>query len=436
MNDFKVQLFTGRELRAVALMVGAVVVIGASAAVYLGGSRPGAVAAVAAPSAAPRPTPAPAGLMGFDFVSPAEGWVAARSGGTVGLLHTTDSGGHWRQAGEPLGRCDAVRLTFFDRKHGYVICSELRAAYRVSMRSTEDGGDHWRQIVLPGGEGPPSFQAYFSDPENGWYVQPLGGPIYQPGVVAFVTPDLPFAVSRSRDGGRTWEEVTRVDSARSAASSGLPLEGLKLNIRGYGPERAFIQIGGGAPAFYFTENGGRSWERSAVTAPAGGWAPEVRYSGGVMASGAEGLAVAGFVRLQPDAPAPPTGGGVQASRMAVVGTDLLATTDGGRSWRTREFPAADHSSFSQAYVLDRSHWWLVDGAAIEFSADGGASRRAVPGPLAAPGLITGIRFFDERHGVVSTYPFDLYAGPSGQAASRLFETWDGVHWKELKLPPG
>ena len=126
-------------------------------------------------------------LTSVDFVSARDGWAV----GTTALYATTDGGAHWTARPEP---CPAIRsVHFLSPTAGYAVAGSpgvSAAGPEVpvtggTLLATSDGGKSWHSVTAPAGV----QSACFSDPAHGWLG--AGGLLY-----------------RTTDGGRDWAKLT------------------------------------------------------------------------------------------------------------------------------------------------------------------------------------------------------------------------------------
>lgn len=255
----------------------------------------------------------PAGIDGArrvlaeDFLDAEHAWILggpASGPGNRTLYRTDDGGGHWSRVALDI---DPASLTFVDAQHGWLETRHLAADHvtsQIVLMRTVDAGATWstvyrtaqRQTVEPNG---PKGTCGWSDP-------------------VFATPELGFAglycddgdgprIDVTRDGGSTWDRIqlpplTDPPAGTVMGASASPLrlvsarEALVAAGECIGDGGSCRQIG----ALYRTTDAGLSWTATSARL----------VTPGVMAA------------TDPE------------HAWAFVGTALLLTDDGGRTWRT------------------------------------------------------------------------------------------------------
>jgi photosystem II stability/assembly factor-like uncharacterized protein len=289
-------------------------------------------------------------LRDVDFVSASTGWAL----GDGILLGTVDGGQHWRRLGQPRAG-PLRRVHFASRTQGWGVAGGTVEAGRGPMQAqgatalvhTSDGGRTWSALAAPA----PPQSVCFTAPDDGWLASGT-------------------SVWRSTDGGRGW-------GARPSFTLPPPTGGLTAfaDLQCADPGAAWVRVdtGGAAAghspyALYATSDGGAHWRGvlaepgtlgDQLHLPAGPGTypgplsvidpqeavllsptPAAETTGGVLISQSSRL------RRLPDIPGatlstPLSVSFASATRGWVVGTNtagravLLATTDGGRSWRSQ-----------------------------------------------------------------------------------------------------
>ena len=249
------------------------------------------------------------------FVTPEEGWVAGHAGPSRGgvILHTSDAGATWTiQFGDPESSDREIpRLFFLDATHGWA--TRPGGARHTLLRTTD--GATWEEAgTLPGTDD-----------------------------FVFVTPDVGFSTShdeiqRTMDGGRHWATVARCQVAVEVNGLTHQDSCAPWAIHFATPQVGYA-VGKGSSSYFAllrTRDGGATWSVSAVPAEDG--AERVIFTS----------ERTGFVRV---------GNG-----------KLYRTDDGGDSWRPLPASVPGRLLFSDPDV-----GWSMGYRAMAFSTNGGRS---------------------------------------------------------------
>lgn len=392
--------------RVAAAVAAAVAVLGGAAA------SPGA----AEPWARQSPLPTGFSLEAIDMISTTEAWAV----GEVGtILHTTDGGASWqKQVSGTQVRLDAVQ--FEDTLHGLAVGTNL-ALYTV------DGGVTWT---------------------------PGTGVVGTPVSVDCSTVTTCFVgygystVSKTTDGGRTWNDVTlpfavgrfQFFDAQKGIVSG-PGGVLTTNDGGAtwsptpGPHGGFFvsqQEGwsiSGATAEHTTD-GGASWQ--AQTLPPNSW-----ISASTFVDANHGWAVGYEENIVHTSDGGQTwttqrGGSGSGSRYPFWDVDFVdalhgivvggfgkiyTTSDGGATWTLRTSGSA-----STPLAIDRlgdKLWAVGIDAIVQTSTNGGAFWEELPRIPVESGHLPDVDFIDAQTG------WTVLDGSAGPGRGRVFKTTDG-----------
>lgn len=370
--------------------------------------------------------PLASSIHGLTFVTPLVGWAVGAADTSYGagpLLHTSDGGRTWtRTSVEPVSA-----VCFSDSSHGWAVGANtirtidggrtwrpvsapiiaglaLPSTLRcrgsalwlfqdrgdgagghlnyAGLRST-DGGAHWQEVLGNG--------FYPSTPDDIGHADDEPGPFDAPdGLTAAELGASPAAeetsVTVTHDGGRNWQQVSlaAVGSAPGPLSFPDPTHGF---VVGHGP------YGGSGSFLLASDDGGRTWnERWPTTAPD----PTAAVSF-VSETLGYGIGVVGDARA------------------------FLRTTDGGMNWvRVAELPEpvqplrVDPSTLA---FVDPDHGWVVTAAGhLLATADGGLSWRQLSLPQGA-GSVGEAALASAQRGCAATSHAGTTVG--------LFETDDG-----------
>ena len=284
-------------------------------------------------------------LHAVHFVDERRGWAA---GGKGALLSTEDGGASWKLR-TPAPTEDALRDIFFlDEQQGWAVCERdwFRLKTKEEPRSyllrTSDGGRTWARVEVTGANVDARLVGVrFAGREHGWAFGEMG------------------ALYATADGGRTW------------APRRVPTRRLLLAATFLNPQQGWL-VGAG-PTILHTEDGGATWREGSVHAALDAYAQRGRAGGGDAAappSQFEPLAARRGVRANAVFFA-------DARRGWAVGTGglVLATADGGRTWRAQE--SGTESDLHDVKFLDGREGWAVGSeGALLHTTDGGATWRA------------------------------------------------------------
>ncbi len=325
-------------------------VVNASTAVVLGGCE----ACFSAGSLTPAETtdggrvwreePAIAGVTDLgapavSFISASRGWLIADQGVRSSVILATTNGGRtWRQQYPSAAPRPIYGIDFVNQRLGYGIgmVGDGGAVLR-----TDNGGHTW---IIVGRVVPPTpYQTSLSfvNAEDGWVVAGTG------------------ELMATRDGGRTWFKVPIPPLQASRPGPVPPLGSVSL---------VTASTGCAAPAWlgqgvdYGTTDGGRIW-RTEAPAP-NAWICAARLAGllpGRLRGGA----------LLPLKDAVWSGGG-RGWLWAATSLSLFTSTDGGRMWTRHKGAGGADLSFA-----DSQYGWMLRNGALLATTDGGATWRPV-----------------------------------------------------------
>ncbi|MDP9320610.1 MAG: hypothetical protein M3P16_05910 [Chloroflexota bacterium] len=365
-----------------------------------------------------------AGFVDLRFVDAARGWaILWRYGKGAScaspqthapcwsVVTTSDGGTHWEDrlsvAANGTGTATISSLQAIDDQHAWVIvtttdCDAAGCAYE--LRTTADGGATW-QTQLRGrpGLGP----VRFASARRGWIASGRAGDVRAVDVLV------------TNDGGMTWRESF-------SASEGV----ITIDAASEGEAWILTRDGGFCTSsscskyeLLRTVDGGATWSslgnpKEAATCSGG------HLEGPLFASPRVGW----------------FGIGLGAGGVAVGRGGTMRTTDGGKTWDCKPFPA-NTSALSAA---DPLHVWVRSddrqgGSLLYWTSDGGASwhrvdsetlhptiiPRATPGGLALPARCRYVSFTDGS----ANQSWDVDCGASNDARGLLAPALTAAGWR-------
>jgi photosystem II stability/assembly factor-like uncharacterized protein len=261
-----------------------------------------------------------------------------------------DNGNNWDTIWAK-GLDDTLKTYWVDNEIGFVGC-----VYNNIIMKTQDGGDNWEKLVF----GDPNlryrvFAMYFVTPATGW----IGGDVLVGTYAGFIF--------KTTDGGRTWVE-----------------QKVPLDFWVYGLEFFDVNHGwaAGGKEVMHTSDGGTTWRAcSGVTTritdiagagPNKAWATDgtsclLRTTDGLNWVNVEPGVAGNYNEIEfPD-----------GKRGYAAGTKLIATDDGGATWR--EVKGAPVTEYSVLAFADERHGVAGDeyGEHLYRTDDGGASFKSI-----------------------------------------------------------
>ncbi len=304
---------------------------------------------------------------------------AARPGASVFVVgmpslieRSADGGAGWEQVHR--GPADWAETDPIPVLWSVVFASERDgwAAGAAGVFASGDGGGSWRAVASPPDVDPNAVAAV--GPDRVWVV----GDVRDPGGQEPF--ELVAAVIASSDGGATWRRQ-RVP----------PLASLSDVV--FADARHGWALGGEGPDFksvvLVTDDGGAHWRRQLTP-------PGRRLSG---------IACVDRRRLWISA------GQSNADPQKTYASSILATTDGGDTWKQQY--AAPSGSLTDVCFVDGDHGWAVGihGTILQ-TTDGGATWRPQQAPPNAQTL-SAVSFSDAEHGWIVAEKSALLATSDG-----------------------
>ncbi|MBN2289540.1 MAG: hypothetical protein JXQ83_09435 [Candidatus Glassbacteria bacterium] len=308
------------------------------------------------------------------------GWAVGRQGV---VLHTSDGGRTW-SAQESGTTADLQRVQFIDSDLGWVVGGRVRMGEtNETMRHDQRGGFGYILHTADGGktweiqyaeQGRYLFGLHMLDSLRGWACGERG------------------TILQTTDGGAHWH-----DTANSGTIRWLYGTAFLDSLRGF--------IVGEAQTVLATGDGGRTWRE--VDAPADrdfyGFLPHYRS---VAFQGESGW-------------------------IAGQNGTILGTVDGGRTWRAQSEvfsgPVRELLDLERIHFIDSRRGWAVGrlGSRVMATGDGGASWRLMPVPNRAS--LSGVWLDASGRALLAgAQQRILLSGDGGL-------TWQGVHGAEAKL---
>jgi photosystem II stability/assembly factor-like uncharacterized protein len=432
------------------------------------------------------------------FVDLRHGFVGTAGGQ---LLATSDGGARWRL----IGHRRVVALSFVDRRRGYALTSVGTAI------ATRDGGRTWFPLRLPhkaapgGPRGPFPGAIEFVDANHGW-VELSDGRLYSTadggsswtrlkiscdfviGGISLVDArrgylicgGQPATIQQEKelyataDGGTTWRLVAAVHffGGPKPRPNGLPGSGHAAGLDFATTRRGLLVTSRGGIAV--TNDGGRTWRSrlftdDASTVSSTSWAGANRIFAAYNGGNGSGLLRSDdsgghWRQVYPRGSGPPLGPiafaaakrglGAGPGGMFGHGSDLVATADGGRSWRPIGRVPARHA-LRELIRVPGGLWavgtWVGRRTQLARSSEGGRSWRKISAPaLSTPawawfrsrneGIVTDLRKTFRttdggrtwREGGLSDTP-RLFAAANNEL---LWSRDGGASWRHVGLPTG
>lgn len=234
---------------------------------------------------------------------------------------------------------DGWALGQYCRKSGQGECQPV-------IFATQDGGYTWHQLTVPMNAGGfENFSLAHPTTKDGW-------------IVSSSPPRSCAKVFATHDGGRTWSSVP--DSSKRFCNA--------VRVFFLSPSDGWILDGAFAPIFEFqdkelyrTTNGGRTWTRIASPAviSANGHRNGLSKTGGIDGSGA-------ITFVASTAP-----GAVPIGWLATEDGGLWHSVDGGRTWASSNVAPDSGPSWDAIQFVNPQDGWAMRGRQVIATTDGG-----------------------------------------------------------------
>lgn len=403
----RLEVLTGREKRALAVVALASLAVAAGAIAYV---RPAPSARAAAPAGPPRSAGA---YIAISPVSAGTAYAATFTGasqGMRGIFRTDDGGRSWRQLAVPV---DAFPLgiTPLAGQGDAVLFGMPRAGRGGTVQwITHDAGYHWRPVEPPAA-GLGGGVQFFPNSSRAFceLLTPMG-----------------FSVDVSDDEGSTWRPLIDVAgpdpslagvSLRAGAAVGFSGSGLWLMVARPGQQQP-------PPRLLRSTDQGATWEEIRLPAPPAEYAAEGRANFSLPTF----LGDSGYMGVFPSSGA---GVGAQWAGSPAAAAYVTTSEDGGATWS----PVRSVPHFPVYPVPGDPSWWATDGDRLFTSTDFGltwtVTRAALPPKLklqritrATPRVAWAV-YGNFDGGLVSDEP----------DRTHLLRTTDGGrHWSEVRFP--
>ena len=173
----------------------------------------------------------------------------------AGVWDTRDGGKNWTLEGEGLVATymppDQQRVRDAQDPHRVARCAAnpdvMWMQHHCGIFRSTDAGAHWVQLKPPGDDFGFAVADHPKDPQTAWFVPAIKDEMRMPR-------DGALAVTRTRDGGKTWETFREGLPQRDAYDL-IYRHGLDVDATG-----ARLAMGSTTGALWVSENGGERWQ--------------------------------------------------------------------------------------------------------------------------------------------------------------------------------
>jgi photosystem II stability/assembly factor-like uncharacterized protein len=372
------------------------------------------------------PTPTAPGVPGsvvlinrVRFISGQVGWLnefRTTPAGPSVVFKTTDRARHWQEQLRWDG--PGAQQMLFQGDEGLVV-----GQGGVPLFHTTDGGSHWQRMSLPpGARAEAASPIYFRSPREGW----LFAYLQETYVDAVCAPSgCPLmGVFHTTDAGEHWSQTAKFKPME--AFPGAHLQG---QLRFWDALDGSLVGDSGSPVLpviYTTHDGGMSWRPVPLQSPPLGPGETAIISEPPhFFSRDQGMLVVQTTSLCQAATCP--------SPQSTPRTYRYTTSDAGDHWSApMAIQAIDSFGFDNLFFLDADHGWMVGGATVAITTDGGQHWHVHPNVVPAGLFLSHPEFSSLTDGwVIASSPKQL----GGLPASALYRTTDGgAHWLAVSTP--
>lgn len=233
-------------------------------------------------------------------------------------------------------------VLFIDRNSGWAVGGNVEGSTHITIYRTQNGGKTWEASTVSEIDAAGWADMDFVNKNNGWILVHQGVAMMHEGV----------AVLQTKDGGVTWETVSKVDPYQNEDGN-IPFGGDKTGISfqdkkngwitGYEPVSGFVYL-------YSTQDGGRTWHEKDIQIPAKYKEVEFTSMPPLFFSDKDGIL--------------PLKEG--------KGIVFYSTADSGNNWSlASEVVLSEENNFLFYSFCDNKHGFVTDGNAMFTTSDEG-----------------------------------------------------------------
>lgn len=286
-------------------------------------------------------------------------------------------------------------VLFIDKNNGWAVGGDTEGSTHITVYRTQNRGKTW-EVSTVGEDAAGWANMDFIDKNNGWLLVHQGVAMMHEGV----------AVLQTKDGGITWETVSRADPQQNEDGT-IPFGGDKTGISfkdekngwitGYEPVSGFVYL-------YSTQDGGRTWHEKDIQVPAKYKDVEFTSMPPLFFSDKEGIL--------------PLKEG--------KGMVFYSTADGGDNWSpASEVVLSEENSFLLYSFYNNKHGFVTNGDAMFTTSDQGNTWEETASSLELSNLdIDKMLFTGEKTGWII-----------GRESNILKTSDGGRTWEKLTASP-